>query len=118
MSKKIKLGVIGLGYLGKYHLKHLSLFNCVEIIGIYDIDQNLTIELARQHKVKACKSLSELLNQASAVSIVTPTNTHAEIAMKALKLGCHIFIEKPICDSVKSAQQIQNNAQKSSFGQS
>ena len=111
MGKKIKLGVIGLGYLGKYHLKHLSLLNCVEIIGIYDIDQNLTIELAKQHKVKACKSLSELLNQASAVSIVTPTNTHAEIAMKALKLGCHIFIEKPICDSVKSAQQIQNNAQ-------
>ena len=105
--KKIKLGLIGLGHLGKYHLKHLVSFDFVEIVGIYDIDENITNDLALKYNIPIAQSLEELLDIAEAVSIVTPTNTHAEIALKALKKECHVFIEKPISDSVDSANKIK-----------
>ena len=105
--KKINLGLIGLGHLGKYHLKHLAAFDFVEIVGIYDIDEKITDDLALKYNIPVAKSLEALLDIAEAVSIVTPTNTHAEIALKALKKECHVFIEKPISDSVETANKIQ-----------
>ena len=83
--KKIKLGLIGLGHLGKYHLKHLASFDFLEIVGIYDLDEKVTDDLALEYNLPIAKSLEKLLDIAEAVSIVTPTNTHAEIALKALK---------------------------------
>ena len=105
-SKKIKLGVIGVGYLGKHHVKHLSQFECVDLVGIYDINKNLMNEVANQYKVPTSPSIDELYQKADAISIVTPTKQHYEIAIKALEHNCHIFIEKPISDSIKSAELI------------
>ena len=85
LDKKIKLGLIGLGHLGKYHLNHLSSFDFVEIIGIYDINKQLMSDLALQYNVPTPQSLDKLLDDAEAISIVTPTNTHTEIALKALE---------------------------------
>ena len=48
--KKIKLGLIGLGHLGKYHLKHLASFDFLEIVGIYDLDEKVTDDLALDHE--------------------------------------------------------------------
>ena len=106
-AEKIKIGLIGLGHLGKYHLKHLASFEFVEIVGIYDVDIQLNHQLALEYQVPQAKSLDILLDRADAVSIVTPTNTHAEIACQALEKDCHIFIEKPITNSIDSANQIK-----------
>ncbi len=105
-SKKINLGVIGVGYLGKYHVKHLSQFECVNLVGIYDINENLMNEVSNQYQVPTAPSINELYKKAEAISIVTPTKQHYEIAIQALENNCHVFIEKPISNSIKSAELI------------
>ena len=109
VAEKIKMGLIGLGHLGKYHLKHLSSFEFVQIVGIHDIDIQLAQKLALEFQVPQVESIDALLGVADAVSIVTPTNTHAKIACQALEKGCHIFIEKPITDSIDSAYKIKQH---------
>ena len=89
-AEKIKIGLIGLGHLGKYHLKHLASFELVEIVGIYDVHVQLTQKLALEFQVPQAKSIDILLDSADAVSIVTPTNTHADIACQALEKKCHV----------------------------
>ena len=77
-----KIALVGLGYLGKIHLRILSEGTGWELTGVYDIDAKLCRELALQYQVKAFSSLEELLENCDAVDIVTPSNTHFEIAEK------------------------------------
>jgi predicted dehydrogenase len=105
-KKKIKFGVVGVGYLGKHHVKHLAKFDFVDLVGIYDTNKNLMTEIANMYNVPLVKSLNELLNQAEAISVVTPTEDHFKIANEALNNNCHIFIEKPISNAIESAKKI------------
>ena len=105
-NKKIKVGVIGVGYLGKHHVKHLAGFDFIDFVGIYDINIGLAENIASNYNLHVAHSLDELLNKTDAVSIVTPTEHHFTIAKKALKNNCHIFIEKPISNSIKSAEKL------------
>ena len=107
VAEKIKMGLIGLGHLGKYHLKHLASFEFLQIVGIYDIDIQLAQKLALEYQVPQAESIDAVLDVSDAVSIVTPTNTHEKIACQALEKGCHVFIEKPITDSIDSAYKIK-----------
>jgi len=107
-GKKIKYGIIGVGYLGNFHLKHLLTINNVEVVGIYDSDVTRSKQLSKQYNIKNYNSLDELLMATEAVSIVTPTVSHLDIALKALNHNCHIFIEKPIADNLESGNQILN----------
>ncbi|MAO71267.1 MAG: oxidoreductase [Flavobacteriales bacterium] len=110
MNKKIKFGVIGVGYLGKFHVKHLFDLDCVDLIGVHDIDRIQASEFANQYNIKNFKNIEGLLESIDAVSIVTPTKYHYSVAMMALKHNVHIFIEKPITDSVDEANQLLNQA--------
>ena len=111
-NKKIKFGVVGVGYLGKHHVKHLAKFDFVDLIGIYDVNKGLMQEVSSAYNVPSMESLNELLKKVAAVSIVTPTNNHFEVADKALNQGCHIFIEKPISNSIESSNSILNKVTK------
>lgn len=105
-SKKIQYGVIGVGYLGQYHLQHLLNISHVDVVGIYDIDNKRAKEMSQKYKIKNYQNLEKLLNDAEAVSIVSPTITHQATALNALNHNCHIFIEKPVSDQIESAHQI------------
>ena len=105
-NKKIKFGVVGVGYLGQHHVKHLSKFDFIDLAGIYDINTSLMLEMSKKYNVPTCESLNQLLNKVDAISIVTPTNYHFEVAQQALDCDCHVFIEKPISNSVESAKAI------------
>ena len=59
--KKIKFGVVGLGYLGKHHVKHLAKFDFIDLVGIYDTNKSLMVEMSNTYNVPACKSLNQLL---------------------------------------------------------
>ena len=107
-NKKIKFGVVGVGYLGKHHVKHLSKFDFIDLVGIYDVNQELMQEVANTYNVPYVQSLNDLLQKVDAVSIVTPTKYHFEVADSALNQGCHIFIEKPISDSIELANKLLN----------
>ncbi len=111
-GKTIKIGVIGVGHLGNFHLKQLGKIPQVSITGLYDNDPNRAEEMSRRHNVQSYNSLNELLDSCDAVSIVTPTGYHYAVADKALDAGCHLFIEKPITASIDHAALLLNKAEK------
>src|SRR4051812_723045 len=102
-----QISLIGLGYIGKIHLKLLKENHNWNISGIYDIDQQLTAHLADQYQVRAFKSLEEAITHSQALDIATPSSTHYEIARQAVIAGKHVFIEKPVTSDLKDAKKLQ-----------
>ncbi len=102
----MEIGIVGLGHLGKVHLKLLAEIPGFKITAIYDLNKELTTELAALYQTKACTSYDELLNCCDAVSIVTSTPTHYGLAEKAIKKGKHIFLEKPATDSFETTHRL------------
>ena len=111
-NKKIKIGVLGVGHLGQHHVKHLKNIEYVNLIGIFDINFIQASKIASKYDTKAFKSMSTLIKKADALSIVTPTNTHSQIAKKCLTLNKHVFIEKPITETLKDADKVIKLADK------
>ena len=105
-----KIGLVGLGYLGKIHLKLLLDIKEWDIVGGYDINQTLTKEIAATYNIKAYTQLSDLLADVDAVDIVTPSSTHFEIAKHCIIAGKDIFIEKPVTSTIEEALQLQQLA--------
>jgi predicted dehydrogenase len=113
MSKKIKIGLLGVGHLGKIHLKCLLELNEVfEFVGFFDPNTKNGSEAADKFGVKRFESEDELLDACEAADIVAPTNFHYTLAMKAIEKGKHIFIEKPICSTPQEAYKILDAANK------
>lgn len=106
----VRIGLLGVGHLGKIHLKLLKEIQEFEIVGIYDVDLSKGKAVAEEFGVKAFESSEELISQVEAVDIVTPTTTHFEVAKNALKNFRHIFIEKPITNTVEEAKTLMNLA--------
>ncbi|MGA2625080.1 MAG: Gfo/Idh/MocA family oxidoreductase [Bacteroidota bacterium] len=104
--EKLPVGVIGVGHLGSLHAKMYADMPSVQFVGVTDVDQDRARKVAREYRTAAFSTLDELLTKVKAVSIVTPTSTHSEIAEKALGRGVHIFVEKPITQSIGEAQHI------------
>lgn len=102
-----EISLVGLGYIGKIHLKLLSENSDWQLKGVYDLDKNLTRELAEMYGVRAFQSLQECLENSQVIDIATPSVTHYEIARQAIMQGCHVFVEKPVTSELKDARQLQ-----------
>ena len=109
-DKKPKIGVVGAGHLGKHHIKHLSNHKGVDFLGVFDINEDSLKNICDEFSVKPLKSLEELISLCEAVNIVTPTNTHFDIARKFLNQKKDVFIEKPITNTVEEALSLINLA--------
>ena len=111
-SKKVKVGVIGVGHLGQHHVKHFASLPDADLIGIYDLDATRASDIAKQFKTKSFSSIDDILADCDAISIVTPTTQHAEIAELCIQTGKHVFIEKPITKTVAEADHLLSLTQK------
>src|SRR6056297_545105 len=97
MEERIKVGVIGVGSMGINHVRsYASLKHVCDLIGVYDTDSRRAGDTAQSYGVKSFSSLEDLLAEVDAVNIATPTSTHYNIAVEAVRSGIHILIEKPI----------------------
>ena len=105
----VKIGVIGSGKWGENHLRDLSKISSCHLIGLADVDERKS-ELAAKHGVKFFKNYQDMLPQVDAVSVVTPTTLHYEIAKDCLQQGKHVFVEKPLCFDYRQAQELINIA--------
>jgi predicted dehydrogenase len=110
--KKIRVAVIGVGHLGQYHAQVYSSLSNVDLVGVYDINQKRSEDVATACHTKAFKSLSNLIGQIDATSIAVPTKQHYKIAKALLDAKVHILIEKPITDNIKQAESLINLAKK------
>lgn len=105
--KKIRIGVVGLGRLGSIHAKIYSTLENVELAGISDIDENITKNTAETLNTSGSSDYRQLLDKnLDAVSIVTPTALHYEIARFFLRNKIHVLIEKPITRTLKEANDL------------
>jgi predicted dehydrogenase len=102
----IKIGVLGAGHLGKIHIRLLKEINKYEFVGFYDPNSENAALVAQEFGIKAFDSIDELLNNVDAIDIVTPTITHYDCASKAIKKSKHVFIEKPVTNTIEEAKSL------------
>lgn len=102
----MRIGVIGVGHLGKIHVKLLKEISCFDLVGFYDINSETSSFVSQTYGIKAFESREALIAEVDAVDIVTPTPTHFDCAQTAIRAGKHTFIEKPVTYTVKEAQEL------------
>ena len=102
----LKIGVLGVGHLGKIHINCIKQLSVYELIGFYDQDVNTAKKVSEDLQVKSFSSVEELIDLVDVVDIVTPTISHFECASLALRKGKHVFIEKPIVATVEEADRL------------
>ena len=102
----LKVGVLGAGHLGKIHLRLLNQSSKYELVGFYDPFEDNANKVAQEFGYKKFNTISELIAAVDMVDIVTPTLSHHDCAVEAIKAGKHIFIEKPISNTVAEAEEI------------
>jgi predicted dehydrogenase len=104
--KALRVGVVGVGHIGKNHARLYAETEAADFTAIYDTDPENAAQIAQQYNVRAASSLEEFADLIDAASVATPTNSHFEIARPLLEKGKHLLIEKPIADQTAQASQL------------
>ncbi len=107
----IRAGVIGVGYLGKFHAEKYARMEGVDLVGVVDTNSDTARQVAERLQTAAYTSHRELLDKVQAVSIVVPTDWHYPIAMDFLQKGVDILVEKPMTATVEEADHLIDYAQ-------
>ena len=102
----LKVGVFGVGHLGKFHLNNWKEIEGVKLVGFYDPDNENATEVAEKYGLKRYKDASTLMNACDIVDIVAPTTVHHELCKTAILKSKHIFIEKPLANTMAEAKEI------------
>jgi predicted dehydrogenase len=112
--KMLKAGVIGVGYLGRYHAQKYAEFDDVALVGVADVSSSNASEVAQRCNTVAYTDHRALLSEVDLVSIAVPTEAHHAVARDCLDAGVHILVEKPVTETVEQAEELialaKNNA--------
>lgn len=103
---RIKVGVIGVGHLGRFHAMNYNKIEQAELVGVFDVDTARANEIAGEMQCLAFESMEALLEKVDGVSIVVPTDRHFEVGRKAIAHGVHMLMEKPITQNLEEADQL------------
>ena len=102
----LKIGIIGAGHLGKFHLNNWLEIENVTVMGFCDTDEANAKAVVEKYKIKRFNTADELLDQCDAVDIVAPTSQHYELCALALRKGKHVFVEKPLTNTMDEAKSL------------
>ena len=102
----LKIGIFGVGHLGKFHIDNWKNIEQVTIIGFYDPNDAVANEVSTNYQLKRYLSIDELLDQVDAVDVVTPTQFHFEVCEAALRKSKHVFVEKPLANNMEEATSL------------
>lgn len=102
----MRIGLLGTGHLGKIHLKCILATSCWELAGFYDVNDAQAKQAAELYGAHRFETVDELLQAVDAVDIVTPTPSHYQLARQALLSGKHVFIEKPVTETVAEGKKL------------
>lgn len=107
----LKIGVLGAGHLGKIHIRLIKeLTTDFELVGFYDPSDENARSAEEQYGVRRFDSMEQLIDAVDCVDIVTPTITHYECASLAIRKTKHVFVEKPVTETVEEAKSLMNLA--------
>ncbi len=110
MPTSLKCGVAGVGYLGKHHARLYHALEGAELVGIFEPNDEAAHSVCQEYGCTRFSSLEELGAACEAVSVVCPTDRHAEVALGLIEQGCHLLVEKPLCVSSQEAESILDRA--------
>jgi predicted dehydrogenase len=108
----VRVGVVGVGYLGRHHARIYSGLEGVELSAVVDTDAEKAGEMAEKYGSRAYADYRKMLGEVQAVSVVTPTASHRDIAMDFLRAGSDVLIEKPITSTLAEADSLIEEASK------
>ncbi len=114
-KSRIKVGVAGVGHMGRYHVNLLTKIVPNDNVFVYDIDKERCSKIAIEYDVVNTSSYEELLEKVDAVVIVVPTFLHYEYTMKALQKGRHVLVEKPISNDLNHAKEMTSYAEENNL---
>ncbi|ANH80575.1 oxidoreductase [Niabella ginsenosidivorans] len=111
----LKIGIVGVGHLGKFHLNNWLEIGDVEVAGFYEPNDATASEVIEKYGIKRFFDADDLLSFCDAIDIVTPTTYHYEWCEKAIRMGRHVFVEKPFADTMDEARELVKLAKESNI---
>jgi predicted dehydrogenase len=111
----LRIGVFGVGHLGKFHLNNWKELEDVVIEGFYDPDEKNALPVVEKYQIKRFDNAETLMDQCDAVDIVAPTPFHFELCEMALTKGKHVFVEKPLTNTMDEARSLVKLARESNL---
>ena len=102
----LKVGVFGVGHLGKFHLNNWKEIENVQLVGFYDPDDATAKQVIEKYGLERFTDVNKLLNKIDAADIVAPTNHHFALCEAAIRAGKHVFVEKPLANTIEEGRQI------------
>jgi predicted dehydrogenase len=109
----IKIGLIGAGHLGKFHLNNLLEIEGLQVVGFCDTDDTNAKLVSEKYKLHRFETVDGLLDNCDAVDIVAPTTAHFNLCAAALRKGKHVFVEKPLTHNMQEAKDLLKLAKES-----
>jgi predicted dehydrogenase len=104
----LKVGVFGVGHLGKFHLNNWKEIEGVKLVGFFDPNNDNAKEVIEKYGLKRYMDEDKLMDACDIIDVITPTNQHFEICMKAVRKGKHVFVEKPITHTLQEGKELVN----------
>jgi predicted dehydrogenase len=102
----LKVGVFGAGHLGKFHINNWKEISGIEIAGFYDPNDEVANNVAEKYNLKRYNDIESLLNACDIADIIAPTNFHFELCEQAIRKGKHVFVEKPLANTMHEAKEL------------
>ncbi len=102
----LKIGVLGAGHLGKIHIKCINDSDAYQLVGFYDPDKEISESVEKEYGIRRLADIQEVIDLSDVVDIVTPTVSHFDCAVQALKSSKHVFIEKPVVATSEEARRL------------
>jgi predicted dehydrogenase len=107
---QVRVGIIGVGYLGTQHARILSYLEEAELKGVADVDFKKAVEIGNRHGVAYYQNYEEMMDEVDAAIVSTPTSEHFSISLNLLRRGKSVLVEKPITETVEQAEQLVEEA--------
>lgn len=102
----LKIGVFGVGHLGKFHLNNWKEIDGIELVGFYDPNDDIAKAVEDKYGLKRYSTAAELADKIDAADIVAPTNHHFALCEMVIKKGRHVFVEKPLANTMDEAKKL------------
>src|SRR5215203_1806404 len=109
----LRIGVFGTGHLGKFHLNNWKEIQGTELIGFFDPDDVTAQAISEQYQLKRFLNEDDLIDACDAIDVVAPTDVHFNICKKAIRKTKHVFVEKPLANSMQEAEELVKLVQES-----
>lgn len=102
----VKVGLLGVGHLGKFHLNNWLLIEGVELVGFFDPNDDIANAVIEKYNLKRFADAETLIAASDAVDIVAPTTAHFNLCKSAITKGKHVFVEKPLANNMEEAREL------------